>query len=252
MKNIYLVNFAVILFFISGCSTIKVTSDFNPTVSFSGLKSYEWIPDVPEKTGDSRIDGNTLLHSRVRKAVDNGLASKGYEKIKTGKPDFWVTYHVTLDKQTKIETINSYHHYGSGWGWRYRRSYSPFSTLYGNDTFVYIYDQGSLIIDIVEPESRTLIWRGSATDKVNFSHSPEQKEQKINEAVEKLLEKFPPQLEPVNQIICTEPRPEICTMDYKPVCGFNSDNSSKTYSNACSACSDKNVVKYIKSNCPEK
>lgn len=55
----------------------------------------------------------------------------------------------------------------------------------------------------------------------------------------------------VNQVNCSEPRPEICTMDYQPVCGFNSDNSSKTYSNACVACSDKEVVKYIKGECLE-
>ena len=122
---------------------------------------------------------------------------------------------------------------------------------YGNETFVYTYDQGSLIIDIVEPDSRKLIWRGSATDEVNFSNTPEQKERKINEAVEKLLEPFSPQIQPVNYISCSGPRPEICTMDYQPVCGFNLDNSSKTYSNACTACSDKEAVKYIKNKCTE-
>ena len=40
---------------------------------------------------------------------------------------------------------------------------------------------------------------------------------------------------------CTEPRPEICTMQYDPVCGQISDGRSKTYSNACSACSDSQV-----------
>ncbi|MCK5122521.1 MAG: DUF4136 domain-containing protein [Methylococcales bacterium] len=249
MKNHHLINFVVILFFISGCSTIKVTSDYNPAVSFSGFQSYQWIPGGPTKIGDPRVDDNTLLQSRVRKAVDNVLASKGYQKVTSGKPDFWITYHVTLDKQVKIQAINSINHYGPGWGWRYGSTYS--GGYRGNDTFVYTYDQGSLIIDIVEPDSRQLIWRGSATDKVNFSHSPEQKEQKINEAVKKLLEQFPPQLQSVNHISCSDPRPEICTMDYQPVCGFDLDNNIKTYSNACTACSDKEVVKYIKNKCSE-
>ena len=55
---------------------------------------------------------------------------------------------------------------------------------------------------------------------------------------------------PVNQITCSEPRPEVCTLHFQRVCGFNSDNSSKTYPNACSACSNKEVVNYIKSECP--
>jgi len=251
MKNMNYINFVIILFFISGCSTIKVTSDYDPSVSFSRFQSYKWIPDTPKKTGDPRIDGNTLLQNRVRNAVDNRLASKGYRKKNSGKVDFLITYHVTLDKQTEIQVINSYNNYGPGWGWRYGRHYSPYSGFYENETFVHTYEEGSLIVDLVSPESRELFWRGSATDRVNFSHTPEQKEQKINEAVEKLFEQFPPQLQPVNYISCSNRRSEICTMDYQPVCGFNSDSSSKTYSNGCTACSDAQVVRYIKGSCTE-
>ena len=42
--------------------------------------------------------------------------------------------------------------------------------------------------------------------------------------------------------LCADPRPQMCTMNYLPVCGVLEDNSQKTYSNACSACSDGNVV----------
>lgn len=43
---------------------------------------------------------------------------------------------------------------------------------------------------------------------------------------------------------CTEEekKAEICTMDYTPVCGYNEDNSHRTYGNRCSACGNKNVV----------
>ncbi|MEN8210210.1 MAG: hypothetical protein ABFR31_00710 [Thermodesulfobacteriota bacterium] len=45
-------------------------------------------------------------------------------------------------------------------------------------------------------------------------------------------------------ILCEDPRPELCTMDYVPVCGKLIDGSLKTYSNGCSACSDKKVIGY--------
>jgi hypothetical protein len=51
---------------------------------------------------------------------------------------------------------------------------------------------------------------------------------------------------------CTEPRPEVCTMDYTPVCGLQRVSGSeqwKTFSNACSACSDSTVVGYNKDAC---
>ncbi|MCK4837408.1 MAG: hypothetical protein KAS94_01320 [Desulfobulbaceae bacterium] len=50
--------------------------------------------------------------------------------------------------------------------------------------------------------------------------------------------------------MCTEPRPEICTMNYLPVCGVRIGHTSKTYSNGCSACSDSEVVGYNTGKCP--
>lgn len=52
-------------------------------------------------------------------------------------------------------------------------------------------------------------------------------------------------------VICTDPRPEMCTMDYTPVCGRRGDGTEKTYSNGCSACSDKAVVSYRPGACEQ-
>ena len=54
-----------------------------------------------------------------------------------------------------------------------------------------------------------------------------------------------------NQTICTDPRPELCTMDYRPVCGERNDGSHKTYSNGCNACSDHEVIGFIEGECKE-
>ena len=51
--------------------------------------------------------------------------------------------------------------------------------------------------------------------------------------------------------VCEDPRPEVCTMDYRPVCATLKDGSSKTYSNGCGACSDANVNSWIEGECPE-
>ena len=49
--------------------------------------------------------------------------------------------------------------------------------------------------------------------------------------------------------VCTDPRPQMCTMDYRPVCGTKSDGSQATYSNGCGACSDPEVVEYRDGEC---
>jgi len=51
--------------------------------------------------------------------------------------------------------------------------------------------------------------------------------------------------------LCTDPRPEICTQQYAPVCGVRDDGSRRTYSNACSACADTDVVGSLAGACPD-
>ncbi len=52
-------------------------------------------------------------------------------------------------------------------------------------------------------------------------------------------------------IVCKAPRPEMCTREYRPVCGLFADGTFKTFGNACTACSNENVVRYIPGPCPK-
>lgn len=61
-----------------------------------------------------------------------------------------------------------------------------------------------------------------------------------------------------NRTYCEDPRPEICTMEYIPVCGIYSKKiqcikapCGKTYSNGCSACSDEKVEYHTEGKCNE-
>jgi len=61
---------------------------------------------------------------------------------------------------------------------------------------------------------------------------------------------------------CKDPRPEICTKEFRPVCAKVDtgvrcvttpcpSSENKTYSTGCSACSDTKVDGYWKNACPE-
>lgn len=62
-------------------------------------------------------------------------------------------------------------------------------------------------------------------------------------------------------IACSDPRPEMCTMEYRPVCATRDtgvrcvttpcpSTDERTYSNACSACADAAVLSYVPDECP--
>ncbi len=48
---------------------------------------------------------------------------------------------------------------------------------------------------------------------------------------------------------CTDPRPQICTHEYRPVCAALADGSTKTYATGCTACSDMAVNAYNPGAC---
>lgn len=48
---------------------------------------------------------------------------------------------------------------------------------------------------------------------------------------------------------CPERRPEICTQEYRPVCGLADDQLPHTYGNACTACADEQVHGYSTGEC---
>jgi len=48
---------------------------------------------------------------------------------------------------------------------------------------------------------------------------------------------------------CSDPRPQICTMEYVPVCASLKNNTTKTYASGCSACADKKVISYSPGDC---
>ncbi|MBL6613507.1 MAG: hypothetical protein ISP45_05835 [Reyranella sp.] len=49
---------------------------------------------------------------------------------------------------------------------------------------------------------------------------------------------------------CADPRPQMCTRDYRPACGIRKDGSRQTYGNACSACADPQVTTQSAGACP--
>ena len=49
---------------------------------------------------------------------------------------------------------------------------------------------------------------------------------------------------------CANPRPQMCSRDYRPACGLRRDGSRRTYGNACAACADPEVESQEAGACP--
>tara|TARA_R100000005_G_scaffold79178_4_gene46358 strand:- start:7059 stop:7367 length:309 start_codon:yes stop_codon:yes gene_type:complete len=52
-----------------------------------------------------------------------------------------------------------------------------------------------------------------------------------------------------NEQVCTEPRPQVCTMEYNPVCALRDGGQRETLASPCNACADAGVVSHTPGVC---
>lgn len=50
-------------------------------------------------------------------------------------------------------------------------------------------------------------------------------------------------------VICSEPRPRVCTMEYMPVCAQLVGGGEQVFASKCNACADITVAAYIPQPC---
>ena len=52
-----------------------------------------------------------------------------------------------------------------------------------------------------------------------------------------------------NAIPCSEPRPQVCTMIYLPVCAISTSGAQTIEASDCSACAKADVIAYTQGDC---
>jgi hypothetical protein len=165
------------------CSSMSVNTDYDPRADFSRYRTYDWIPSQqasqqPAPGTANPFLHNTLLDSRIKSALDRGLSIKGLRQSHE-KPDMYVVYQTRAEQKVEANTAGL----GIGYG------YGPYVGYTGPGLGVTQYTEGTLIVDFVNPESNQLIWRGYASKALD---NTDVGEQIVAEAVQKILEKYPP------------------------------------------------------------
>ncbi len=187
MKRFYQYVFIAVVLLVGGsCSTLSVSTDFNPAYDFTKLKTYAWLDDGSVPSDDARVN-NDLIVDRVRKAVERTLAAKGYVQVGSASADFTVSWFGAIDKKLQIDTIDSFYS-PYGYGALYRDSFWGGGM---RTTTTREYEVGTLIVDILDPKEQKLIWRGTGKERIGSSKDPESVTKEINEAIAAIMKDFP-------------------------------------------------------------
>ena len=174
MKRMAMVCLGLILAILMGGVALAqdVTTNSMPGIDFSKYHTYKWVviegAEVP----------NQIVDAQIKQAVDAQLATKGLTRTDSDKADLYVGYQVSVQKQ---EQWNAYG-MGGGYRWGGGMATATSSTI----------NIGTLVLDMYDPGTKQLVWTGRATKTIDPNNSQEKKQKNLNNAMKKLLSKFPP------------------------------------------------------------
>ena len=165
-----------------GCATssgnVDVTFDYDTGANFAALKSYSWMPPTGNAVGDE------LLVKRIKTTVDSQLQAKGPVPAEAN-PDFLIGMQLS-GKSTYGGSTGVGVSVGIPVGRAGRVSVG------GGKSQAIEKKEGTLVLDLVDAKSKSLLWRATASGAVEPKSSPEQQQQRINAVVAEMLSYFPP------------------------------------------------------------
>lgn len=195
---------------LSACSSYNYYTAARNKTDLSSYRTFAWLPPNMENDHAGAVLKREVGDERVKDAAITALQAKGL-KLQEREPDLLVSYSTVTGRGVKTEFYPSYYGglYGGGWGWGgygwgggwgYRSFYGggfggwgfPY---YGGGTYARVpYKEGTLIIDIIDRNTRRLVWRGFGVGEL---HNPRQTIKELPKVVAGVLEQL--QLNQVNQ-----------------------------------------------------
>jgi hypothetical protein len=180
--RVYLICFLV-AWLAAACSPVKVQTDVNSAMDFSDMKTFDWLDTTEAPGSDVRIN-NPELAVLVRAAAEKNLQEKGFNK--DGKPDFLVNWLGAIKGKVKVESIQ---HFYSGYGYGTLSESAPGPSKEGSS--VASYEEGTIVIDILDPQKHIILWRGTGTRRLTKGMTEAQVARYVNLSVDEILKSFP-------------------------------------------------------------
>jgi Domain of unknown function (DUF4136) len=147
----------------------KIDIEFDPAVDFSHFKTFA-IREGRLNSKNPSLN-SPLVKKRIEVAIQKGLQAKGLAFVTEGPSDLNVRYTLGAQRRTELEA------YPAGWrGWGTRVVRVPFT-------------EGTLVMDLRDPTTRSLVWRAIAREEKGDASKVEGK---LDDMVRKSFAKYPP------------------------------------------------------------
>jgi len=181
---------SLLLIFLTSCTGVKVTNNWDKKVDFKEFKTYSLYPwDTHNDQIVNDYDKQTILM-----AIKVEMDGRGYKQVdKDG--ELVVSTFVIVENRTSYQAYTNhyggYAGYGGGWGYGmgmgyYGYGYGAYNTytVYSTD-----YQQGTLLIDIFRLSDKRLIWQGVGTGEITTDM--EKRDRKLPMTIGHIFRKYP-------------------------------------------------------------
>jgi hypothetical protein len=154
------------------CSSMTTAVDYDHTINWSQFHTFA--------LAEGTKDPVTFTQKRIEDGITQQLTSKGWA-VATSNPDILVYTHVVLssEKQWNATSMGGFGY--RGWGGM------GGGMATATQTTIPI---GTIIVDMVNPKTHEMVWRGTAQDQVSGTGADKGQ---VEEAMQKLFQNFPPQ-----------------------------------------------------------
>ncbi|WP_299495258.1 DUF4136 domain-containing protein [uncultured Shewanella sp.] len=202
----------IILLTLAACSSVNINHDYDPQYPYAGISSYYLESKLQPDPNDLPLPAATLKHAlpeinlpplppqstppvlptaptqpsayiyrQIEQSINQNLSKQYQVETNPSSADIHVYYRVGEETKLNIKGPT----YSTGF-------MGPGSVVTSSPARITPYQEGKLIIDIVDRKSNQIIWQSTATAKIDNNMTPEEKQSKLNETITKMLASFPP------------------------------------------------------------
>ncbi|HEY4883252.1 MAG TPA: DUF4136 domain-containing protein [Myxococcales bacterium] len=175
---------AAIILALTACASVDVHTTTSPDANLGALHTFNVMPNPKRRSPaaqstDDPMLVNSITNRALRADLVKGFENRGYAV--SGNPDFVVAYYACAKNKLDVTHWDYGYPFYPGWwgpGW------GP-----DDDATVTKYTQGTVIIDVINPSTKELLWRGQGVARV--SDDEPQYEQDLWKTITAVLDKFP-------------------------------------------------------------
>ena len=178
------ISMATLAMILSGCqSSIAVRTMVAPDAKLSNLHTFRMLPGPARRDGrpttgaDDPMISNSIANRAIRQEIVKAFQARGYT-LAEGNADFVVAFYATAHEELDVSLWD----YGYPTYPRWPRHPNPVPT-------VTRYTEGNVVIDVVRPGTRELLWRGEG--KAELTDTPAKNVERLAKTASAIVAKFP-------------------------------------------------------------